>query len=109
MVLCVFGKQADDARAAMLLYRARREEWEKELRKKHVHKYVRSCLTGLKAAASDGVFVNGCCRYRITTGVSARAITTTCTNAVGHATTTMAAMQQETTANVVNKKRREGK
>lgn len=24
----------------MLLYRARREEWEKELRKKHVHKCV---------------------------------------------------------------------
>lgn len=34
------GTQGEDARAAMLLYRARREEWEKELRKKHVHKYV---------------------------------------------------------------------
>lgn len=31
-------QQGEDARAAMLLYRARREEWEKELRKKHVHK-----------------------------------------------------------------------
>jgi hypothetical protein len=30
--------QGEDARAAMLLYRARREEWEKELRKKHVHR-----------------------------------------------------------------------
>lgn len=33
----------------MLLYRARREEWEKELRKKHVHKcvgfyFVRLCM-----------------------------------------------------------------
>lgn len=29
----------EDARAAMLLYRAQRVEWEKELRKKTVHKY----------------------------------------------------------------------
>lgn len=47
--VCWGKKQADDARAAMLLYRARREEWEKELRKKHVHKYVSvyfvQCLT----------------------------------------------------------------
>lgn len=30
----------EDARAAMLLYRAQRVEWEKEIRKTHLHKYT---------------------------------------------------------------------
>jgi len=33
---------ADDARAAMLLYRAQRTEWEKELRKTHLHRYTKA-------------------------------------------------------------------
>lgn len=38
----------EDARAAMLLYRAQRVEWEKELRKKHVHKHRVQSTRGSK-------------------------------------------------------------